>query len=263
MKYIYLLFILFISVQVAGAKNTLKDAADEEAKDVEYRFALGVQLGTDIGGAIPFPFKHIPSTFNPYPKLTPSIGVKLTFPVMRDWTLGAELTYKRVAIDADARIKDQKFDNEDNIIALFTGSAEMRMDFMMLELPVYFKYTFKNQNDRLLAGFYWSRIMKSKFGITVNKGFMMDEDGNYDAPIDPEKPLDINFNDILDTWDSGMIIGYERRLFSRIELGMRFSWGFKDIFKKDNQYFDYKMLHMRGTLVISYNLFNIKTPFKK
>ncbi|HAP16237.1 MAG TPA: PorT family protein, partial [Butyricimonas virosa] len=27
-----------------------------------------------------------------------------------------------------------------------------------------------------------------------------------------------------------------------------------------NQYFDYKMLHMRGSLVLSYNLFDIKPP---
>lgn len=70
----------------------------------------------------------------------------------------------------------------------------------------------------------------------------------------------------MDSWDAGLIVGYERRLLPRMEIGLRVSCGLKDIFKRDNQYFDYKMLHMRGTLVLSYNLFNIKpsglNPFK-
>lgn len=229
-------------------------------KDVEYRFALGVQLGTDIGGAIPFPFSNVPNPFNPYPRLSPSIGAKLTFPVDRHWTLGTEFTYKKVAIDADARIENQRFNDKANgVTARFSGSAEMGMDFTMMEVPVYFKYTFRNQKDRILVGGYASWIINGKFDIKVNKGYMMDDNGVYTGAIDKE-PLNINFDDILDSWDAGMILGYERRLFSRIDLGLRFSCGFKDIFKPDNQYFDYSMLHMRGTLVVSYNLFDIKPP---
>ena len=111
MKLIYLLLVpLFCTLNTVAQDNnqskpntTSVDTDDQ----VEYRFALGVQLGTDIGGAIPFPFSNVPDVFNPYPKLSPSLGAKLTFPVTKKWTLGAELTYKKVAIDADARIVDQ------------------------------------------------------------------------------------------------------------------------------------------------------------
>lgn len=259
---IYIAFLLlFCSFPGFAQQDTINK------KDVEYRFALGVQLGTDIGGAIPFPFSNVPKPFNPYPRLAPSIGAKLTFPVNRHWTLGTEFTYKKIAIDADARIKNQKFnDRENGVVASFTGSAEMGMDFTMMEVPVYFKYTFKNQKDRILVGAYASWIINSEFDIKVNKGYMMDEHGNYSGAIDKE-PLEINFNDILDKWDAGMVVGYERRLFSRIDLGLRFSCGFKDIFKSDNQYFDYSMLHMRGTLVVSYDLIHIKpsrlNPFRQ
>lgn len=227
---------------------------------VEYRFALGVQLGTDIGGAIPFPFSNVPSPFNPYPQLYPSLGAKLTFPITKHWSLGAEITYKKVAIDADARIENQRFNDEKNdVIARFTGSAEMGMDFTMLEIPLYAKYTFRNQKDRLLFGGYFAYVMKGKFNIRVNEGYMMTDEGVYNGAIEDD-PLDINFGNILDNWDAGLVLGYERKLFSRIEIGLRVSCGMKDIFKPDNQYFDYKMLHMRGTLEISYNLFNIKPP---
>ena len=76
----------------------------------------------------------------------------------------------------------------------------------------------------------------------------------------PEDMDDMDFSSSLDSWDMGILLGYERQLFPRVELGLRVSCGFKDIFKRNNQYFDYRMLHMRGSVVLSYNLFNIKSP---
>ena len=90
MKLIYLLLIpLFCTLNIAAREKNLSKSVTTQADSisddrVEYRFALGVQLGTDIGGAIPFPFSNVPDVFNPYPKLSPSIGAKLTFPVTRD-----------------------------------------------------------------------------------------------------------------------------------------------------------------------------------
>ena len=139
MKLVYLLFIPLLCSLNSIARNDKKSTSNTIPADsiseeqVEYRFALGVQLGTDIGGAIPFPFSNVPDVFNPYPKLSPSIGAKLTFPIDRKWTLGAEVTYKKVAIDADARIDNQRFhDDKNNVISRFCGSAEMSMDFTML-----------------------------------------------------------------------------------------------------------------------------------
>lgn len=247
------LLIILCSTWMVTAQDSINK------KEVEYRFALGVQIGTDIGGALPFPFKNIPSTFNPYPKLSPSLGAKFTFPIDRHWTMGAEATYKKVALDADARVQDQRFQKGD-IIASFTGTAEMGMEFTMLEIPLYFKYTFPNQKDRILAGAYAAWIINSKFDVFAKKGYITNKDGEFDADITEENEFNMNFSSSMDKWDAGIILGYERKLFSRIDLGLRFMCGFKDIFKPDNQYFDYSMINMRGSLVISYNLFNIKPP---
>lgn len=255
------------SLAVARAEEVAVADTAAAVPPVEYRFALGVQLGTDIGGAIPFPFSHIPDPFNAYPQLHPSLGVRFTFPITGKWGVGAEFTYKKVSIDADARISNQRFNDEKNhVIARFTGSAEMSMDFTMLEVPVYAKYTFRNQKDRLMFGGYFAYIAKGKFKIKVNKGYMMTDECVYNGAIEDE-PLDIDFGNILDDWDAGLLLGYERKLFSRVEIGLRVSCGLKDIFQPDNQYFDYKMLHMRGTLNLSYNLFNIRprslNPFRQ
>lgn len=252
----HILYTVFFMIGGLGSVYAHQDSLQK----VEYRFAMGVQLGTDIGGAIPFPFRHVPSPFNPYPRLYPSLGMKLTFPLTSRWRMGAELTYKKEAIDADARIRNQRFhDVKNGVTARFTGSTEMEMDFTMLEVPLYAKYTFRNQKDRLLFGGYFAYVMKGKLDVQVDKGFMMTDEGVYNGAI-AEDPLNINFGDLLDDWDAGMVLGYERRLFPRIEIGLRVNCGMKDIFKRNNQYFDYKMLHMRGTLALSYNLFDIKPP---
>ena len=71
MKLIYLLLVpLFCTLNItAKERNQSKSVttqADSISDDqVEYRFALGVQLGTDIGGAIPFPFSNVPDVLMP------------------------------------------------------------------------------------------------------------------------------------------------------------------------------------------------------
>ena len=61
MKLIYLLLVLlFCTLNIVAKERNqsqpIMTQTDSISDDrVEYRFALGVQLGTDIGGAIPFP----------------------------------------------------------------------------------------------------------------------------------------------------------------------------------------------------------------
>lgn len=252
--YIYtFIFLICIALPAVGQEKVKTD------EEVDYRFALGVQLGTDIGGAVPFPFKYIPETFNPYPKLNLSLGAKLSFPLTSRWSLGTEFTYKTVTMNADARVENQRYQDKE-LIQYFSGTAEMHMDFTMLEIPVYTKYTLRNGKDRLLAGPYFAWVMKSSFVIDPKKGYIGTTGPDKVDSVMPEDMDDMDFNNSLDSWDMGILLGYERKLSTRFELGLRFSWGFKDIFKSNNQYFDYSMLHMRGTVVVSYNLFDIKPP---
>ena len=248
---IYLIVALLLGAVTtfAGEQSSSDSLASQQ---VDYRFALGVQLGTDVGGAIPVPFKYIPETFNPYPKLDLSLGAKLTFPLTSRWDIGAEVTYKTITMNADARVENQKFQDGD-LMEYYSGTAEMRMDFTMLEVPVYTKYSLRN-----LTYFAWT--MKSSFVIIAEKGYIgMTGPDQVDSPVNNDLD-DMDFSPYMDSWDLGLLFGYERKLSRRFELGLRVSMGFKDVFKKDNQYFDYKMLHMRGTVVVSYNLFDIRPP---
>ena len=96
MKHYIIYTLIFLT---CGAFSVQGQEKMRKTDSVDYRFALGVQLGTDIGGAVPFPFKHIPETFNPYPKLNLSLGAKLSFPITSRWSLGTEFTYKTITMN--------------------------------------------------------------------------------------------------------------------------------------------------------------------
>lgn len=238
---------------------------DKDNRIINDRFAIALQIGTDLGGAIPFPLRYLPTRFQPYPRLSPSIGGKVIFPIYKEWSLGVEATYKKIMMDADARVQDQRFKQyaekpEDiDIIAAFTGTAEMKMDFTALELPIYATYTFRNFKDRILFGPYFAWMIDNKFKIVAQKGYLTDADGVYTDEIKAENPLDIDFSRSLSGFDIGLLVGYERAISERIDLGVRMMVGLKDIFKSDEKYLDYSMSHMRASIVLSYALVNIRS----
>ena len=258
-----------VSVQAVGLdkKNDTNDSIPAKISlkpDMQRRLAIGVQVGTDIGGAVPFPFKHIPDKFNPYPQLSISLGGKVTIPLKGEkWALGAEVTYKRVALDADARVENQRFEGKDQgetKIQYYSGTAEMSMGFNMIEVPLYAKYAFTSGGShKLLFGAYGAYYLSSKFKVTATKGYVGNLPDEYRNSVTPDAPINMNFSSSVDSWDAGLLVGYEKTMFSRLNIGLRVTWGLKDIFKSDNQYFDYKMWQMRGSIMLSYDLFDLRT----
>lgn len=236
-------------------KSQKREQRQEDAR-ADYRFSLAVQIGTDIGGAIPVPMRYMPDTFNPYPSIFPSLGAKVTVPLDRTWSLSAEVTYKTVAMDADAYVSNQRFQS-DGTILYFSGSATMNMRFDMIEVPLYVRYNFSHEKvNRVILGPYFAYMLRSKFETTAKKGYQGSAPDNVGAII--TEPFVMNFNNSLSNFDAGLLAGYERRLVNRVDLSLRVMFGFKDIFKRDNKYFDYEMWHMRGSITLSYDLFRIK-----
>ena len=222
----------------------------------DYTLSLGAQIGTDIGGAVPYPLHYVPHPVNAYPHVNASLGAKCGFPLYGRFSLGLECTYKRVSIDADARVENQKFDDGE-ILQYFSGTAQMHMSFTMIEAPLYVKYRFNRSNKALLGGYY-SYVLSPKFETIAKQGYIGNEPDLVGSPVTQDAPQRMDFSSALGRWDAGMILGYELQIFSRLHAGLRFLVGFKDIFMRGNRYFDYKMLHMRGSIVVSYNIFDFK-----
>lgn len=262
--------ILISSSAVAGDKeignrveNIFSTKADVKSADNSKsftRFKAGVLIGTDIGGAIPVPLKYVPEIFNPYPQLNIALGIFGEVNLTERWDLGFNLTYKTVGMKADARVKNQKYtDLSANLLQYYTGTAEMDMSFIMIEIPIYARYTFKNEHSSILFGAYYAYNLKSDFSTLATNGYAGGKPDNVAIIVKPGgEPINMEFSSSLRNHDVGAMIGYEHNFMKRLDVGVRLNMGFLDIFKsgKQYEYFDYDMLHMRGSVIVRYRIFN-------
>ena len=263
-KTIILTAALLVSVMAAASKKTglRRDPCRPPVK-----FAVGIHTGTDVGGAVPWPVKDglgKNDKINATPHLKPELGLSWTTVFNKRWSMTLESTYKTVALDARAWVENQTFVDRDNdpwVWVSFRGAALMQMSFPMVEFPLYVRCALgkRGRYNRLLLGGYYARIFDSKFLTSPYQGMLfnvVDGKPDYDNPkgiISPDDPYTQDFSDAMSRWDAGLMMGYERRLFSpRLLLSGRVSMGFNDIFQADKKYLAYNMLHMRGTLTVSY-----------
>ncbi|MGL4780600.1 MAG: outer membrane beta-barrel protein [Bacteroidales bacterium] len=223
---------------------------------------LAPLVGVDIGGAIPTTFGTIEEIgSNVAPKLSPSLGLKIGYDITPSWGVVTEVCYKQVGIKAGAKVKDQLFQIKDadgsSQDVWFTGIADMDMDFTFLEVPVYAKWSWNEGRDKVICGLYAAWVINAKFDNIAQKGYLSDVPSNPTADqINPlNEPLVQPFTSIMTNWDLGVLIGYERRIFHNLNIGLRVSMGTVDIFKKGQNALGYEMRQMRGSLVLSYDLF--------
>lgn len=218
-------------------------------------FSLAPLMGTDVGGAVPVPFNAIGGQFNAFPRVNPTLGALLKFRCDPRWELVTGLSYKTVAMDADARVTNQKFKGED-MIQYVTGTARMQMSFTLLELPLYVSWHFgKEGRNALLAGPYGAYVFSAKFVTEATKGFMGTAPDLVESHL--TEPMTMDFTEVLDSWDLGFALGYERQVYKKVHLGLKFCVGLRDIFVPGSDFFDYKMFPMRGSLTLSYDLFDL------
>lgn len=243
-----------VSVRPAQAKGTTHAG----------RNILTVQVGTDIGGAIPVPFSYIPDVFVPTPKVLPNVGVRYGIVLPKGWTLGAEVSYKHVEMSADAIVQNMRATlpgigaGGTDMTQYFSGRASMNMAFDIMEVPVYVRYRFEGRGGHnILFGGYGAWIISSRFTNNPVNGFIGSAPDVVDAIITPDAQIPAeqkDFSRYMSKWDAGLLVGYENSFFKRIRVGLRLSVGFKDIFYY--KVLEYKMLHMRGTITLSYDLWH-------
>lgn len=246
---------------LTAAAQTEITSAHESPKTFWSPLEFGVHTGIDLGAAVPWPLSNIGSDakMNANPVISPAIGLSATTRFKQHWSLSLEATYKHVGVDAKARVSNQRFRDVDNpdVYLNFKGTTKVDMKFSMLEVPLYAGYSFRCNTNRVIAGVYYSYIMKGRFKATPLKGVLTpiddDNDWSYVTQDDPMDEQD--FSDHLSSWDFGFLVGYEWRLMPRVHVGARFYMGLKDIFKHNKKFLEYNMLHMRGSVIVSYNLF--------
>lgn len=253
----------YIITTFCGVMLSLGLSAQDSIRSFpEYSF--GLHTGMDIGAAVPFPPASAGgmSKMRATPNLNPALGASANMRIDDRWSVALEVTYKQVGIDATARVNKQKYrdPNNEDLSLYFKGTAEIDMEFSMLEIPVYAGYRFGKNDNKAILGLYYSRVFKSKFTAHPLKGVLTPLDNPDEwTEVGPEKSMDPqDFDESMSKWDFGFLVGYEWKVHDKVYVGARYSMGLKDIFKRNEKFLDYKMLHMRGTVVISYRFFTIK-----
>ena len=243
--------------------DTYQINADDSS--VPEKFILGIHTGLDLGAAVPWPVTRLADgsyKFSATPKISPQLGISYTMIFSRRLSASVEVTYKTVAIDANTWVKNQRFTIDSNPehpkYQYFTGTADALMSFSMIEVPLYLRYTFKRDRNRIILGGYYSYILKGRFNTIAKKGvlnpdFPLEDDTQLDEGSIVTAPVGMQMDDKLGHWDIGMVVGYERKILNRLNFGARFMMGFKDIF--DEKCLEYAMWHMRGSFVLSWELF--------
>lgn len=256
---IYCLLLLLGWSGIAGAKEK------KVKPDVWYGKwpVLGIRVGTDIGGALPFPFSNIPSEFAPKIKPRLTLGGEVIWPVSKRFNITAEVNYKTVAIDAEAFVEEQFFQAEElnnNEPVFFTGMADMNMSFSMLEFPVYVEYLFSGGRNRLMLGGYYALGKKRSFDVIAKKGYMQVAKGDEEL-LSLNTNFTMSFTQDLDSWDAGLVFGYERRIIENLSVNGKVHIGFKSIFTDGFEKLEYKMYQMRLAVGLTYELFDFSKKY--
>lgn len=195
--------ILLLGVESFGQLVTRKD----------YDAAFAIQAGGELSFLVPFK--------SPKPGISPTIGLKMTFPFTRKWFMGSEINYSVF-----------KCGNK-----LTSSSAEnVNADFNLkrIQMPIYLKYMLNSNKASILFGVYASRVFDDKSAFAAENPFS--------AEVNP--------------WDAGITLGYEQRIVKHLNLMVRLSGGGMSLLKK-NTYTNESLYPLQGSLTLSYDFLRI------
>jgi hypothetical protein len=241
MKRIALLTLLFLP--------TLLKAQDS-------KWLVYPSLGVDMGGAIPFPFSDIPKGSKGTPKLNPSLGLGIEYQLTTKWSIGLDISYHQLEFSANADVRSQPFyfDNHQDIL-YFSGHTKTDVELRFLEFPVTAIYNI-NPRWSLIIGTYYSRVLEGTFNTKGTNGVLSNDKTITDAAQLPGTAnTSYSFNDELDNWDAGVLIGYRYNIFNRVYFWSNFNVGFNSIFTREFDNIDYEMYQLRLNAGVSFSFF--------
>ena len=227
------------------------------AHDTKWEFSSS--LGIDMGGAIPLPLSEVPDDAKGTPKLKPNLGISFQRNFNERWSLGTELSYHTLSIDAEVNVVSQAFWADDRSYATyFSGEAYSSTELQFIEIPLTAYYHF-NERWSLVFGAYYSIILKGKLETEGKNGWISaDKNDTDNAPLPGTQNASFDFNDELDNYDVGALIGYRFKIGERVNLWGRFNVGFKSIFVPDFNNIDYDMYQFRFSTGVSFILWTKK-----
>jgi hypothetical protein len=225
----------------------------------ERSWCIYPSLGADMGGAIPFPFSDIPKGSKGTPKLFPSLGLGYEKVISDKWGIGLEISYHVLSFSANAKVRSQEFFfNNHQDILYFSGNTKTDVELRFLQIPLIAEY-YLNPGWTILFGPYYSKIFEGTFNTNGTEGVISDNIQITDsASLPGVAEVKYNFNEYIDSWDAGVLIGFRYNISQKLFFWGNFNIGFKSIFRPDFDQIDYEMYQMRLNIGVAVSLYNPK-----
>ena len=219
----------------------------------ENRWKFNATGGIDMGMAIPIPMSAVPGEAEVKPKLMPTAGIGAQRYFSDHVSLGLDINYHILSIDGTVNVVSQPFWSDDRSYATyFSGEANTSTELRFLEFPLIAHY-YLNERWALHLGAYFSAILKGKLETEGKNGWLSTNKEDTDnAPLPGTQNTFYSFNDELDNYDIGGLLGLSFHVSPRLIIGGRMNVGFKSIFKPDFNNIDYEMYQMRFSMGASY-----------
>ena len=209
--------------------------------------------GIDMGVAIPIPLSAVPGDAQVKPRLMPTVGLGAQGYFSDKWSLGLEINYHILSIDGTVNVVSQPFWSDDRSYATyFSGEANTSTEIRFLEFPLIANYHI-GKRWAVHVGAYYSAILSAKLETEGKNGWLSTNKEDTDnAPLPGTQNTFFSFNDELDNYDIGGLMGLTYNASPRIRIWGRINVGFKSIFIPDFNNIDYEMYQMRFGMGTSY-----------
>jgi long-subunit fatty acid transport protein len=219
------------------------------------KWSLNPILGMDLGGAVPFPLSDIPHGSKGTPKLSPNIGIGTGYQLTDKWAIDAEVSYHILAFSASADVISQPFYSDDHTTTLyFSGHTKADVELRFVEFPLAASYAI-NSTWTVSSGVYYSSILEGSFNTEGTNGVISpDKNITDNATLPGIANTTYNFDENLDNWDTGLLLGCRYGLSHKVAIRTRMQFGFKSIFKKNFSNIDYDMYQVRADVGVTINL---------
>lgn len=161
-------------------------------------------------------------------KITPTAGLKMTFPFNRKWFVGSEINYSQLKTL-------NKYSNSGT-------ECRLKLNLEQITIPVYAKYMLTSNRDMLLFGGYVSQILSDQYDYSKSYGSLLSKT--------PSAPLENG----ISKWDYGFTLGYEHLFNRNLALALKINCG---IHSFTDDIGNKKSIPLKASLTLSYNLFRI------
>jgi hypothetical protein len=224
----------------------------------DFKWSLYPNIGIDIGVALPFPLSDIPEGAGGTPKVNVLFGAGFEYNLHPDWSLALEINYHNLEFLAKALVISQEVYFDSGQMLYFSGDTKTDIELKQVEFPLLSRWN-AGENSSFLFGIYYSRILR---GYSVTQGsdgvLSANKEDTDNAVLPGAANVNWDYSRDLDTYDYGVLLGYQYNLNNRLFFWTRFHVGFKSIFQKDFEIVKYEMYQLRLNIGASYAIFSGK-----